>query len=86
MRNHLRGALVFQNTVQGVAACLLRGALMEADAEELEIIATIHDEILGIGPYADGEILNGIMLQRPWWSDGLPLATGGVEYGTRWGK
>ncbi len=86
LRNFARGALLFQNTVQAVAADILREALLAADDEGLEIVASVHDEIIGLGSYEEGCRLNEIMLQRPWWSDGLPLNTGGVQYGTRWGK
>lgn len=86
MRNHLRGVLVYQNCVQGCAADLLRRTLVEADAEELMIIGHVHDEVIGQGSLSDGELLNEIMLENPWWSKGLPLATGGVERGRRYGK
>jgi DNA polymerase bacteriophage-type len=86
MRNHLRGALLFQNSVQAVAAVLLREALVAADAEGLQIIGSVHDEIVGEGPICDGHKLNEIMLRQPEWAEGLPLATGGVEWGKRYGK
>ena len=84
LRNHLRGALLFQNTVQAVAADILRTALLEADRAGLHIVAHVHDEIIGLGD--DGDRLNEIMLKPPVWADGLPLATGGVVTGQRWGK
>ncbi len=86
IRMHARGALVFQNTVQAVAADCLREALLEADDAGLGIVGHVHDEIIGEGSPADGEILNEIMLAEPWWADGLPLATGGVSTGERYGK
>lgn len=86
IRIHARGALVFQNTVQAVAADCLRDALMEADDAGLDIVGHVHDEIIGEGSPADGEILNEIMLAEPWWAAGLPLATGGVSTGERYGK
>ena len=86
IRMHARGALLFQNSVQAVAADCLREALVEAHDEELNIVGHVHDEIIGVGPRSDGERLNKIMLTRPWWSDGLPLATGGVKSGMRYGK
>lgn len=86
LRNHLRGALVFQNTVQGVAALLLRQALIWADKAGLNIIGHCHDEIIGEGPKEDGNWLNEIMLDKEEWAEGLPLATGGVKCGERYGK
>ena len=86
IRIHARGALLFQNTVQAVAADCLREALLEADDAGLDIVGSVHDEIIGEGSPADGEILNEIMLAEPWWADGLPLATGGVSTGERYGK
>ncbi len=86
LRLHARGALLFQNTCQAVAADCLREALVEADMEELEIVLHCHDEICGCGPRSDGDILNQIMLEIPTWADGLPIATGGVKCGVRYGK
>lgn len=86
IRVHARGALLFQNTVQAVAADCLREALVLADEDGLAIVGSVHDEILGIGPRSDGELLNKIMLEQPWWADGLPIATSGVKSGKRYGK
>ena len=86
LRTHARGALLFQNSVQAVAADCLREALMRCDDEGLEIVGHVHDEIIGLGSYEEGERLNNIMLEQPWWADGLPIATGGVEWGHRYGK
>ena len=86
IRLHARGPLLFQNSVQAVAADLLREALVEADCAGLKIVATVHDEIIGIGGQEDGDLLNEIMLEVPEWAEGLPIATGGVSVGRRYGK
>ena len=86
LRKHIRGALVFQNCVQAVAADLLRDSLQRAEAAKLDIVAHVHDEIVGQGTPEDGEKLNEIMLSNVDWGEGLPLATGGVSTGTRYGK
>lgn len=86
VRKPLRGALIYQNAVQGAAACLLRHALVAAEAAGLDIRMHCHDEIVGVGPEVDGQRLNDVMLDAPDWAVGLPLATGGVAYQTRWGK
>ena len=86
IRIHARGATMFQNTVQAVAADCLREALVEAHDDGLEIVGHVHDEIIGIGDLTAGERLNKIMLTPPWWSGDLPLATGGVSGGKRYGK
>jgi hypothetical protein len=86
IRIHARGALLFQNTVQAVAADCLREAIVESHDAGLEIVGHVHDEIIGIGSREDGERLNDIMLEQPWWADGLPLNTGGVSWGKRYGK
>ena len=86
LRNHLRGALGFQNTVQAVAADMLREALLCADDDNLNIVGHVHDEIIGLGSPEAGARLNAIMLEQPEWAPGLPIATGGVSYGTRYGK
>jgi DNA polymerase len=86
IRIHARGALLFQNTVQAVAADCLREAICRTYDEGLDIVGHVHDEIIGIGSRDDGERLNNIMLEQPWWADGLPLDTGGVSWGKRYGK
>ena len=84
LRNHLRGALAFQNGTQATAADILRESLIEADEAGLEIALHVHDEIVIYGGADEGDQLNEIMLTEPWWADGLPIETGGVETGTRW--
>lgn len=86
IRKPLRGALIYQNAVQGAAACLLREALVRAHTAGLDIRWHVHDEIVGLGSQEHGDQLNEIMLEVPTWADGLPLATGGVKWGQRWGK
>jgi DNA polymerase bacteriophage-type len=87
IRKHLRGALLFQNATQGAAACLLRRSLIAADKAGLKIIGSIHDEVLGEGPTADGAKLREIMLDSPNWAKSLPLATDEEFYvGARFGK
>jgi hypothetical protein len=87
IRIHARGALLFQNTVQAVAADILREAIVEAHEAGLSIVASVHDEILiENNTPEDGCKLNEIMLEQPWWAEGLILATGGVQQGKRWGK
>lgn len=85
-RNHLRGGLAFQNATQAVAADILRDSLLKADTGGLNIIGHVHDEIIGLGPESDGHKLNEIMLSPEPWADGIPIGTGGVEWGTRYGK
>lgn len=86
IRTYARGALLFQNTVQAVAADCLRETLVAAYDAGLNIVGHVHDEIIGVGPREEGERLNEIMLEEPWWADGLPLDTGGVSWGRRYGK
>ena len=86
LRNHARGALLFQNTVQAVAADILRDALLEADDAGLAIVGHVHDEIIGQGGEEDGKVLDKIMNTLPWWAEGLPISTGGVSLGERYGK
>jgi len=84
IRKYARGALLFQNSVQAVAADILREALVDADAAGLDIALHVHDEVVVYGGEAEGASLNEIMLTEPAWAGGLPIETGGVETGTRW--
>jgi DNA polymerase len=74
-----RGALLFQNTVQAVAADILREALVRADAAGLNIIGHVHDEIIIEGGRAEGERLEAIMLEPPVWAGGLLINTEGIR-------
>jgi hypothetical protein len=75
-----------QNSTQSAAADLLRETLVKAAAAGLDIRFSVHDELVGVGGVEDGERLNAIMLNVPEWAGTLPLATGGVQVGKRWGK
>ncbi len=86
VRRQLHRGILSNNVTQGVAADLLREAILKAEEAELDIRFTVHDECVGVGSRTDGEKLNNIMLEIPEWAEGLPLATSGVSYAKRWGK
>jgi DNA polymerase len=86
VRRQLHRGILSNNITQAVAADLLRQAIVKAEDAGLDIRFTVHDECVGVGSKADGELLNKIMLEVPEWAEGLPLATSGVSYGKRWGK
>jgi DNA polymerase len=86
VRRQLHRGILSNNVTQGVAADLLREAILKAEAVGLDIRFTVHDECVGVGSETDGERLNKIMLEVPGWAEGLPLATSGVSYAKRWGK
>lgn len=74
------GVLV-ENLVQASANCLLRHALREMDRAGIDVIASVHDEIVAECDERDVERgmqrMREIMCAPPAWAQGLPLAVEG---------
>lgn len=74
------GGKLVENAVQGLCACLLRGALSDLDAEGWPVVLSVHDEIVC---EVDEEVpdtaqrLIDIMTRVPKWAAGFPLAAEG---------
>ncbi len=85
-RTSLWGGLLFENAVQGTAASLLRDAIYECYAQDLNVVFHVHDEIvLEEKPGRGREALHHIMNTAPAWAEGLPLAAD-VDVFERFGK
>lgn len=72
------GGALANNATQGVAASLLRSALITTEAAELNVVAHTHDSICvecgdGDVPVVEPELAK-LMLKTPEWAEGLPLA------------
>ena len=76
-RARLWRGLACENITQAVANDLLRHSLRQLDAEGLDVVLHVHDEIVLEVPEADAERaaarLVEIMCQPPAWAKGLPL-------------
>jgi DNA polymerase len=76
-RARLWRGLACENITQAVANDLLRHALRQLDAEGLNVVLHVHDEIVLEVPEADAERaaarLVEVMCQPPEWAKGLPL-------------
>ncbi len=84
------GGKLVENVTQATARDLLVEAALAIDAETpIEIVGTIHDEILGEIDESDAgravEALEHFMSQTPEWAAGLPLAAEAKHAG-RYGK
>jgi len=85
-RSGIYGGLLFENAVQGTAASLLREAVYECYAQDLNVVFHVHDElVLEHKPGNGVKVLHQIMNTAPEWADGLPLAAD-VEVMERFGK
>lgn len=75
VRQHLRGASIFQSAVQGTARDLMVDAAMRVDAAGYPVVLTVHDEILSLVGKNDGDEneFRSIMEIAPAWADGLPI-------------
>jgi DNA polymerase len=81
-RARLWPGLAAENLTQATANDILRHALRRLDAEGIEVVAHIHDEILVECDEADAERVSQrvhqIMCEPPEWAVGLPLAAEGA--------
>ena len=74
-----------ENVVQGTARDLLAAAIERFEARGIEVVLTVHDEVVAevpTGSISEAEFL-AILLEPPAWADGLPLA-GKVWSGTHY--
>ena len=80
-RARLWFGIMVENLVQATANCLLRHALRTMDAEGINVIGSIHDEILVQCKKDVAESVKQrmaeIMTTAPAWASGLPLAVEG---------
>lgn len=88
-RARLWRGLACENITQAIANDLLRHSLRRLDEMGLEVVLTVHDEIVLEVPEADAKSaadrLVGIMCKTPDWAYGLPL-NAEVTTMTRYGK
>lgn len=84
------GGKIVENVTQAVARDLLAYALIDlADTHDDELLATVHDEIIGLTNEGDAPALyddmRAVMQTAPPWAKGLPLAAAGF-IADRYGK
>ena len=84
------GGKIVENITQAVARDLLANALINlSDTHDDELLATVHDEIIGLTDEADAQSLYDdmrvVMQTPPPWAKGLPLSASGFV-GERYGK
>lgn len=84
-RARLWHGLACENIVQATANDLLRDALRRLDAEGMEVILHVHDEIVLEGGENAAGVLAAVMTTPPAWAAGLPLAAD-VNTRERYGK
>jgi DNA polymerase len=76
-RARLWVGVLIENLVQASANCLLRHALRQMDAEGLEVVGSVHDEIIVQCLACDADDVRRrmveIMTTPPQWAKGLPL-------------
>lgn len=74
------GTLV-ENLVQATANCVLRHAMREMDKRGIQVIGSVHDEIIAECDEQDADAVQAamreIMCAPPDWAKGLPLAVEG---------
>jgi len=74
---HTYGAKLVENVTQAVARNLLRDAWLDARQKGLNVVLSVHDELVCVEKNEDAgqaaEVLTGIMSTVPVWAEGLPL-------------
>lgn len=76
-RKVLTGGLLTENLVQAIARDVLAVGMLRADNAGIEIVAHIHDEIIGLGQSEQLHTLTDCMEGPMPWAPGLPLAAKG---------
>jgi len=79
------GGKLCENVCQAVARCVMSDSLLELDRAGIDLIATVHDEVIAEAPAEEADLtlakMERIMSEEKTWSSGLPLATEGfVSY------
>ena len=79
------GGKLTENICQATARCVMSDSMLELDRAGIDLIATVHDEVIAEADKADAELtlerMEAIMSAEKSWSGGLPLATEGfVSY------
>ena len=76
------GGKLVENLVQATARDCLRDSMLALDAENYEIVAHVHDEVIINEPVNSGRTVEDvceIMGRTPAWATGLPLRADGYE-------
>lgn len=76
------GGKLAENVTQAVARDVLAASMAPIEAAGYEIVLTVHDEIIAEAPdqpLYNADHLSALMVDKPQWADGLPLAAAGFE-------
>jgi DNA polymerase len=84
---HAYGGLLTENVVQAMARDIMAASMLRVDKAGYPVVLTCHDEVLAEVPNEFGthEEYMKLMLVRPRWAKGLPVAAEGWE-GARYKK
>ena len=79
------GAKICENICQATARCVMSDSMLRLDEAGIDLIATVHDEVIAEAPANEADLtlerMESIMSEEKAWSGGLPLATEGfVSY------
>jgi len=85
VRKSVHGGVLTAHLIQSLARDLMGNALLKADKAGLEVIGTVHDELLVVGGKAEADLLHRCMLDVPDWAKGWPIAAE-TDARKRWGK
>jgi DNA polymerase len=76
------GGKLAENVTQAVARDVLAASMAPIEVAGYEIVLTVHDEIIAEAPgqpHYNADHLSALMVDKPQWADGLPLAAAGFE-------
>ena len=86
----LWGGSITENIVQSMCRDLLGYWILECEKAEMRVVIHVHDDLTVMVPKADAEVCRGkikdIMLHKPAWAKGFPLALDPPIVGERYEK
>jgi DNA polymerase len=76
-REHTYGGKLCENVIQKLSRDILAEAIVRCEDEGLEVVLTVHDEIVSEVPEEHGEealkLQDHLLCVNPTWGDGIPL-------------
>lgn len=82
-RTSMWGGIIAENFTQAIARDILADSLLALEAEGIDVVGHVHDEIIAEG--ATSARMSEVMMRTPAWAPGLPLDGAGFE-ATRYRK
>lgn len=84
-RKDIHGGMLLEHVCSSLARDLLVAGMVRAELAGIEIVSTVHDELVAVGGEDVADRLHAIMLDLPEWAKGWPIGAS-KAWGASWGK